>query len=136
VLLSLVVKPKWLLSQGEHLGFPWVVIHHGLGYRSGHIKLPKGHPWEDPDHDIEEPISVHGGVTYFEVDTDSDGFWIGFDCGHVGDAPDPTLPREYSFHMPQYPGDTIKDTSFVENECHQLCEQAHSARFRKIPKES
>lgn len=128
MLPTLVSGPSRILSEGTHRGFPWVVVHNDMGYRCGYIKVPIGHPWEtNYPHEVE----VHGGVTYKEFDTNQDGLWIGFDCAHAGDAPDPILPNKDSVKLFQFPGDTIKDTSYVRHECRQLCEQAYLAQFKE-----
>ena len=125
-------RPDCILSKGEHVSYEWITTHNGMGYRCGYVRIPKGHPW----HGIEEPenIEVHGGITFAEPDVPCDkggednAWWLGFDCAHAWDKPDPSLPnssRTVEMHM-EYSG-TIRTQEFVENECRKLCEQAMEA---------
>lgn len=82
-------------EMGIHNGLPWVTrLDEGFGHRCGYVGLPQGHPsygkrYEDID------VEVHGGLTFSGWDVE--GFtadqlwWVGFDCLHAGDAPDPEL---------------------------------------------
>jgi hypothetical protein len=109
-----------ILSQGEHMGFPFMVVHNSLGHRCGYICIPKGHPWFGKDYDNID-ASVHGGLTFAQYDDDDDeSYWIGFDCAHYNDAPDPTLPSTYRFKS----DGVVRTQEYVEAECRSLCEQA------------
>ncbi len=127
-LLIAVKYPNNVLAKGNHLGFEYMVIHNDLGFRCGYVKVEKDHPWFGKDYDNIE-ASVHGGLTFAEYDVPcdkngpDDGFWIGFDCAHSGDAQDLTLP--HTFVMPG--NGTVKSQEYVENECKRLCEQAKEA---------
>lgn len=131
-----VSHPDHVLSEGSHLGFEWVTVHNGLGYRCGYIRLPKGHPWHGKSYD-DVPAEVHGGLTFAQKDVscdkggEDDAWWIGFDCAHLGDAQDPSLPAEHllvAYRMTHgTEPDTIKTTAYVEKECHSLCDQASKA---------
>jgi hypothetical protein len=122
-----VNSPERVLSQGEHLGFEWITVHNNLGHRCGYIRIPLGHPWHGQEYEIE--CDVHGGITFAQADIPCDkggpdnAWWIGFDCAHSGDAPDPTLPnamkREIFFEHGM-----VRSQEYVENECKSLCEQA------------
>jgi hypothetical protein len=127
--LSIIVdSPDRLLSEGEAHGFQWAVAHNTMGYRCGYIRLPKNHPWHGCDYNSID-ASVHGGLTFSEPDKSCDapgpdsGWWIGFDCSHAGDAPDPALllldhrPSLFSYGK-------IRTQEYVEEQCKQLCEQA------------
>lgn len=75
-------------------------------HRCGYVGIPEESSYyglEDTDI-LPEPLmklGVHGGVTYTGAFLPGDtlGFeglwWIGFDCGHFDDAPDPTILLEY-----------------------------------------
>lgn len=120
-----------MLAEGEHAGYQWAVIHNGMGYRCGYVRVPKGHPWHgkgcDELYELSPDIEAHGGLTFAAPDVECDApgednaWWLGFDCAHCGDAPDPALPNKYST---TYPGDTVKSQCYVEAECRSLCEQA------------
>lgn len=127
--LSIQVRhPDHVLSEGEHAGYQFVTVHNGLGFRCGYVRVPKGHPWHGKDYD-DIGADVHGGLTFAEFDMpcekpgEDDAYWVGFDCAHLGDAQDPSLPAEHK--MPRIGmGETIKNQSYVEAECRRLCDQA------------
>jgi hypothetical protein len=137
-------RPESVLGKGEHAGYKWAIVHNAMGYRCGYVRLPKGHPWHGKDYN-DIPAEVHGGLTFGEPDKpcdkpgDDDAFWIGFDCGHYDDLPDPLLPAPY--RIPEYQflrlgqvGATIKTQEYVEAECRSLCEQAAGAGIKPAPK--
>lgn len=148
-------RPDDVLATGEHQGFQWQVIHNGRGYRCGYIRLPVGHPWHGKswnDSEVEE-VEVHGCITYAEPDEPcskpgpDDAWWLGFDCAHVFDLPDPELPNnrppspfDFCFSSPffdaidsivsRHPIDARRDVrsqEYVEAECRKLCDQAAAA---------
>ena len=60
------------------------------GYGCGYIGIPPEHPWfNKTGEEIQELISVHGGVTWcasYAPRQKFDGYkWIGFDTAHFGD---------------------------------------------------
>jgi len=100
-----------ILKAGETNGLQWVILSHPAGHRCGYVKLPKGFP-------IEFDLDVHGGITY------NNGGWIGFDCAHGCDSPDPELLNEqYEFMRDMIRPEAIKSTNYVETECRVLCSQ-------------
>jgi hypothetical protein len=129
--------PEFLLAKGVHEGFEWEVTNNGIGYRCGYVRVPPGHPWHGKDYDNVEPYpEVHGGLTFAAPDVncgkdgEDDAWWLGFDCAHAGDAPDPSLSlREGMTAMRDYGlgYDTIKTTGYVQAECERLAEQARAA---------
>lgn len=149
--LSIAIhRPDDVLSQGEHAGFQWMVIHNGRGYRCGYVRLPMGHPWHGMNYDdISLVAEMHGGCTFAERDEecgkggDDDAWWIGFDCCHDGDLQDPSLPS--TSHMlslldelvlglgnlfSKGPGGfdcAIRTQEYVESQCQSLCDQALKA---------
>lgn len=134
--LSIAVhRPNDVLANGKHAGFEWVVVHNGMGYRCGYVKVPPGHPWHGVDYN-ELDCSVHGGLTFSEKDEPcdapgpDDGYWVGFDCAHSGDDPDYTLPGSHHKMGGSLLGlrfGSVKDQTYVEAECRSLCEQAQNA---------
>lgn len=51
----------------------------------GYVELHEGHPWRElAPWDV--PASVHGGVSFAGRLRSREGYWIGFDCAHAGDA--------------------------------------------------
>lgn len=123
--------PQGVLEEGEHAGFKWLIANNGIGYRCGYVLVPEEHPWYEKDYD-EIDAEAHGGLTYSAADTES-GWWVGFDCAHAGDAPDPSLPLyRYQDGTAAFAqgafmlggGKVVRDTAHVRSECERLCEQA------------
>ena len=130
-------RPDDVLASGEHAGFKWQIVHNGMGYRCGYIRVPKGHPWFGTDDLQYSNIDVHGGITFGEPDKpcnedDEPGWWLGFDCAHAFDLPDPELPGCQSFSIfddvlsPEKYA-CVRTTDYVRHECLSLCEQARVA---------
>lgn len=137
--LSIAIhRPDDVLAKGEHLGYEWAVIHNRSGYRCGYVRVPDGHPWHGKDYD-DIPVDVHGSLTFSEADVPcsnpgpDNAWWVGFDCAHYGDAPDPHLLTKCASIMitgiPPFPGENlvVRTQEYVEYECHKLCEQADAA---------
>src|SRR6266481_10122967 len=88
--------PDCLLFKGTQDGFEFEVTHNRMGFRCGYVRLPAGHPWHGKGYDEIGP-EVHGGLTFADHDVDcgkggdDSAWWIGFDCAHYMDAPDPEL---------------------------------------------
>lgn len=131
------LNPKVLLDKGVHLGFEWEVTCNRTGYRCGYVRIPVGHPWHGLDYnEVQtadgEYVDVHGGLTFAQPDADcgkggeDNAWWLGFDCAHYMDAPDPSLPG-YDPRMRSLTYGTIKNTSYVAAECRRLAEQAAEA---------
>lgn len=124
--------PDALLAKGEHLGFEWEVTNNGIGYRCGYVRVPLGHPWHGKDYD-DIDVEVHGGLTFAEMDADchkggeDNAYWVGFDCAHYMDAPDPTLDPYRSRGSEPWDMGEIRSTEYVADECRSLCEQAARA---------
>lgn len=128
-------RPEALLANGTHAGYEWEVTSNRLGFRCGYVRVPPGHPWHGKDHD-DVDAEVHGGLTFAEADEHcgkggpDDAWWLGFDCAHAGDAPDPALPgghrlavlSEIYNDFPSYA--TIRTTEYVSGQCRRLIDQA------------
>lgn len=142
-------RPTNVLAQDYYYGYEWMVAYTSMGYRNGYIKLDKHHPWFalDYDHEALRGVDVHGGLTYASkgppgvVQRFSYQWWLGFDCAHAGDAPDPELEEPSLTAVretvaKQMGGlydrlhlfDTIRDTEFVQRECISLIKQAIVAK--------
>ena len=131
--LSIAIdRPDDVLAEGEHLGFQWVVVNNGMGYRCGYVRVPLGHPWHGTDYN-DLNVEVHGGLSFAKADVPCDApgadtdWWIGFDCAHAFDAPDPelvlVLPNQ-AFRLREA---EVRTQAYTENECRSLCQQASSA---------
>jgi hypothetical protein len=134
------------LGTGEHAGFTYQIVSNGMGFRCGYVRVYPGHPWFGKHYD-DIDANVHGGLTFSDAgmkcethDEDAE-WWVGFDCGHSGDAPDPELivgkgrrslnPIE-SFFLSLDCGGTgvgshVWTQEEVIGECKSLAEQAASA---------
>ena len=66
-----------------------VVMSREAGSRCGYVRVPPTHPLHGKHYDAID-VAVHGGLTFAEeepcVEEDGKGWWIGFDCAHLGDA--------------------------------------------------
>lgn len=138
-------RPESLLAKGVHAGLEWEVTkNEHLGFRCGYVRIPPGHPWHGKDYSDEAlwAVDVHGGLTFAAPDThcgkggDDDAWWLGFDCGHVGDAKDRALLDSEAIAMEiemERAGvslrghGVIRSTEYVASECQRLAEQAVSA---------
>lgn len=128
--------PDVLLARGEELGFQWEVTSNRMGFRCGYVRVPAGHPWHGRDYeDIDPYPDVHGGLTFAEPDADcgkggeDSAWWVGFDCAHVGDAPDPALPgSEHMTRTGLYEDSVIRTTEYVAAQCRGLARQAAVAK--------
>jgi hypothetical protein len=152
---SEVEYPDEVLARGRHAGFPWLVIHNGLGARCGYVRVPPGHPWHGQGR---PPAEAHGGINFAcpdvaggRQDDQPGGWWVGFDTGHAWDLPDPELARrteegrwllaamadgaarwgeladEANRHGLDLPRMRVRTQPYVEDQCRSLCEQAARA---------
>jgi|ERR1043166_533244 hypothetical protein len=124
------------LEQGTHLGFLYEIVHNGNGYRCGYVRVLPGHPWFGKGYD-DVGAEVHGGLTFAQAGSScpthgpEEEWWLGFDCAHCDDLPDPKLPgsarmvgmlsglREY--------GAEVRSQEYARRECFRLAEQAAAA---------
>jgi hypothetical protein len=124
-----VERPDDLIRKGEHAGYRWEVVVNHFGCLCGYARVPRGHPWHGVAYD-DVDASVHGGLTFggHDVDCgkeeDGEGYWVGFDCAHAGDAPlfPPLFPLLPNMMLGQ-----VRDAGYVESECIRLCKQAEEA---------
>jgi hypothetical protein len=128
---------KNTLEKGTHAGFEWQITNNGLASRCGYVRLLPGHPWFGKGYyDFE--AHVHGGLTFAAYGEacpthgDKDEYWIGFDCNHAWDAPDPELPGYDALprgliRCMSGPDCQIRTHEYVKRECERLCEQAAAA---------
>jgi len=132
------LHPELLIAKGTHLGYEWEITSNRMGYRCGYVRVPPGHPWYGLHYDAVEPYpEVHGGLTFSETDYNcgkggaDDAWWLGFDCAHCGDAPDPALPG-YLERM-EVPGCVVRTTGYVQAECEGLAAQAAARVATAMP---
>lgn len=122
-------NPNWKESEGPWNGEPdeeeWefqglihcrIVRHPELGHLNGYIDLPEAHPWRKlTENDLVGFVEVHGGVTYFNVDS------VGFDCAHSGDIC-PCMGN-----APYLGNNVYRDFAYVKNEVESMARQAIEA---------
>lgn len=72
----------------------------------GYVRIPENHKLYGVDYnDLEDILSVHGGVTFAGALDGMDGFYVGFDCAHLGDTPE------------------VQDEAYTLDECKRLVDQ-------------
>ena len=113
-------------------GFRCVIVGQRMGHRCGYIEIPADHELYGKDYD-DIHIDVHGGWTYsgythsnYPAEASGNSWWIGFDCGHLGDAKDLDLIKSFGDdELTKYyvateerflEYGTIRTTEYVENE--------------------
>lgn len=134
------LHPDALLVKGTQDGFEFEVTDNGHGYRCGYVRIPAGHLWHGKGGD-ELEVNVHGGLTFAEHDADcgkggeDSAWWLGFDCAHFMDRPDPALPS-YSETWDIGHGE-VRSTEYVVAECCKLAGQAAEAAsgFTVVPED-
>lgn len=73
-------------------------------------------------------FNVHGGLTFSDFYKElGKGWWLGFDCGHAGDAKDITIMTEeckgWFKDYPLFSDDVVRTEEYVETECKRLIDQ-------------
>lgn len=120
----------------EYNSYPCVVLFMPMGYRCGYVGVPKTHPAYGKDYD-ELHIDCHGGLTYADDhlynQDDVETWWLGFDCGHGGDAPDiPAVKYYFPEHYKQleeygyyhfYPGNRPCFLDYAKVHCRRIAAQ-------------
>ena len=112
------IKKEWTTSEGYKAFVLFVSDSHHCGY----VAVDNTHPWYKDDYDEHYDINIHGGLTFAgnidDIAPESSNTWLfGFDAAHLGDK------TKYS----DYPGDTFKDVTYMENECNNLSLQLKEA---------
>jgi hypothetical protein len=136
-----------------------VVFHNTLFHRCGYIGLPieiANKIMNNEDNEfMDMDLDVHGGITYespeqgYPIETDEPFYWIGFDCGHLGDSKDFEAADAYmeaGMNITQsdydanvkyfHPSGTIKTLDYVVSECNGLSEQIANLRDYTYPEDN
>ena len=77
--------------RGTYKDYTFCIVKRGIGfkvYRCGYVLVPAWHWGYEKDYD-ELFVKCHGGLTYTShslMKIDYPGWWIGFDCAHLGDS--------------------------------------------------
>jgi len=117
---SSTIEADWITSAGLRA----IVIFGRLGFHCGYVGVPSSHPlfgvkYSEPSQRYgkapEDMFDVHGGLTYSGGEDDfpveSDLWWFGYDCGHLGDVSD--ICSEGVF----------RDLDYCKAECESLAKQ-------------
>ena len=86
---------------------------------NGYIYLPPSHPWYKKHYD-EIDAEVHGGLTYGELDKETNYWCIGFDTNHSGDL----FYINFLMSSSELFDLTYRDWNYVKNEVKSLAYQA------------
>lgn len=131
-----VKRPQDVVAKGEHEGFEWNIVHNTMGYLCGYVKVGKDHPWYGKGYDFPD-VTCHGGLTFADYDKPcdapgpDDGYWVGFDCAHAGDAPQEKYitgeHRTTRIESMLHNSGVVRDEDYVRAECQSICEQALAA---------
>lgn len=127
-------KIQWMDSES---GLPCLIVRGPSGALCGYVGVDEQHPWHGLDYnDSGVWVQVHGGLTYSEFCAENTEhgichktepgdpdpvWWLGFDCAHLGDLTPGYHPLVGC--LPDFPGDTYKDVSYVKEQCQKLAQQ-------------
>lgn len=127
-------KPKQE-TRFEYKGYPCVVLFQPFGFRCGYVGLPKENKYYGKTYGT-IPVKCHWGLTYgrpyLSEQPNENTWWIGFDCGHYGDAYDYEKAIEYFGDSEMYEilkeenvalHGTVKTLDFAILECKEIVEQ-------------
>lgn len=122
-----IVEKDWITKAGLRA----VVLLQPSGFRCGYVAVEEdsvawGVPYNSPRFN---DIDVHGGLSYGgAVSTDDypvlspGAWWLGFDCGHWMDAPEPGGYMAKTFKELRGSG-IVRTTEYVAKECESLAIQ-------------
>lgn len=134
---------------GFYRDHEYLIIMNKYGIRCGYIAIKNDHKYHGLDYD-EIDIRCHGGLTFSGNDhivknllkNKCTDYWIGFDCGHCYDLTDIKKYRKYFLKLNQRITDfieesnflrrsensSVKDYSYLENECKSIIDQLVSEK--------
>lgn len=97
-------KETMWLDHGVEDGVPWATcINARWGVMNGYAMVPTQHPLHGNGDFWYWHAEVHGGVTYTQ-DGPEGSWWVGFDCNHLFDAPNPSwLSERIKAYNEKYP---------------------------------
>lgn len=132
---------------GTHRRFIYIVAEHRvLGHRCGYVRIPSDHALHGKSYNDKVAIAgigqdvdvqldllfnnVHGGLTFGDELSvfNINGWWLGFDCGHIGDLADCDIATNKELckeinKMRQIEGGEVRTQEYVEENCKQLVDQ-------------
>ena len=94
------------VSRFKYRGYGCMIKEQDCGHLCGYVIIPEWHAGVNKDmyDEVYGEIEVHGGLTY--SDSQPEGWVIGFDCAHAGDAIHGAPPSEGVY----------RDKGYVKNE--------------------
>lgn len=119
-----------------HNGYEYVIIVQDMGYRCGYVNIPENHPWYNLSFE-DIYVCIHGGLTFASLIKNDhpileNGYWIGFDCMHWMDLPDPDemskeCLNQYGYKIFNYYSKLesnlkIRNFDYVKSQCCFLCD--------------
>lgn len=89
----------------------------GGGFLCGYVMLPKENKFHGANYE-DIPIDCHGGLTFSgQLRNDTENYWIGFDCAHLGDI-SPRWPEMF-----RDPHSSYKNAAYVRSEIESIVRQ-------------
>lgn len=91
------------------------------GHYCGYVRVPAESALHGKDYDdaLFADVEVHGGLTFANEHDGREGWWLGFDCAHYGDASRDPI---YAKHGLSNEG-VWRDEAFIHGECASLAKQ-------------
>jgi len=130
-------EPDKIQWEDKKTRLPCLIVRHPvLGHLCGYVGVSKKHPKFGKGYD-DQNVNVHGGLTYaspcmhnichiVEEGEDDNVWWLGFDCGHLGDT-SPGMMASMG-HLSFFKDGTYKNIDYVKNECQDLARQLKGRR--------
>ncbi len=120
-----VIEKSFFTKEG-YLG---LCIFTSLGNRCGYVGIEKGHAIWGISYDDLPYMNVHGGLTFSGTHTPKlfpGYYFLGFDCGHLGDGSDTKAFKKYGFNtglLIALEGEVPKTLNYVIKEVQNLSKQ-------------
>lgn len=122
--MSAKIEKDWITNAGLRA----VILALPAGHRCGYVAVSPEHKYFGSSYD-DVPVDVHGGLTFsadnLHVINEPNLWWLGYDCAHYMDAPDPELMsddfRAYNDRFSRT--GTIRTKEFCELQCENLARQ-------------
>ena len=97
------------------------------GTWNGYVLVPKGHPWWSVDYsELEDQVTVHGGLTFSGSWFEEGDWWLGFDHGHYYDTGPLDLVLDQIINSKRMEKKYYRDLPFVRGEVTRLAQQISS----------
>jgi hypothetical protein len=111
-------EPDFAHWTDAHSGYRCMCKRTQTGAWCGYVNVPRNHPWHGLDYDeVDDKISVHGGITFANPWLAEGDWWFGFDCGHAWDI----QPALHAFL--EDPETVYRDLAYVQDQIELLALQ-------------